>query len=46
MNQFTERHYQALIGYLKDGLRSGSLTRDSKLPSEAELAEILAADEE
>lgn len=42
MNQFTERHYQALIGYLKDGLRSGTLARDSKLPSEAELAEKLS----
>lgn len=42
MNQFTERHYQALIGYLKDGLRSGELKKDYKLPSEAELAEKLS----
>lgn len=42
MNQFTERHYQALLGYLKDGFRSGELSCGSKLPSESELAQQLS----
>lgn len=42
MNHFEQRHYQALVQYLKDGLRSGSLTKDSRLPSEVELAEKLS----
>ncbi len=42
MNQFTERHYQALLGYLKEGVRSGALHDGSKLPPEAELAELLS----
>lgn len=42
MNQFTQRHYQTLLAYLKDGLRSGELTNDTKLPSEAALAECLS----
>ena len=32
MNQFTERHYQALLRYLKEGVRSGTLQDGSKLP--------------
>lgn len=42
MNQFTERHYQALLRYLKEGVRSGTLRDGSKLPSEQELAEHLS----
>ncbi len=42
MNQFTERHYQALLKYLKDGLRSGEFKDGSKLPSEQELADRLS----
>lgn len=42
MNQFTQRHYQALVSYIKDGLRSGELHIDSRLPSEAELASRLS----
>ena len=42
MSQFTQRHYQALLRYLKDGLRTGALKNGSKLPSEAELASILS----
>ena len=38
MNQFTQRHYQALLGYLKTNLRSGALHDGSRLPSESELA--------
>lgn len=42
MNQFTERHYQALLRYLKEGIRSGKLHDGSKLPPETELAELLS----
>ena len=42
MNQFTERHYQALLRYLKEGVRSGTLQDGSKLPPERELAELLS----
>ena len=42
MNQFTERHYQALLRYLKEGVRSGTLQDGSKLPPERELAEHLS----
>lgn len=42
MNQFTERHYQALLTYLKDALRTGELKDGSKLPSEQELADRLS----
>lgn len=41
MNQFTQRHYQALLRYIKDSLRSGKLLNDGKLPPETELAAIL-----
>ena len=42
MNQFTQRHYQALLGYLKNALRTGALQDGSRLPSEDELAETLS----
>ena len=42
MNQFTQRHYQALLGYLKNGLRTGALHDGSRLPSEETLAEELS----
>ncbi len=42
MNQFTERHYHALLRYLKEGVRSGTLHDGSKLPPERELAELLS----
>jgi len=42
MNQFTERHYQALLRYLKEGVRNGTLHDGSKLPPERELAEHLS----
>ena len=38
MNQFTQRHYQALLGYLKTNLRSGALHDGSRLPPEQALA--------
>ena len=38
MNQFTQRHYQALLGYLKTNLRSGALHDGSRLPPEEALA--------
>ena len=41
MNQFTQRHYQALLGYLKTNLRSGALHDGSRLPPEDRLAEEL-----
>ena len=41
MNQFTQRHYQALLGYLKTNLRSGVLHDGSRLlPEEALAAEL------
>ena len=38
MNQFTQRHYQALLGYLKKNLRSVALHDGSRLPPEDTLA--------
>ncbi len=42
MNQFTQRHYQALLGYLKNALRTGQLHDGSRLPPEEELAASLS----
>ena len=42
MNQFTQRHYQALLGYLKTNLRSGTLQDGSRLPPEDVLAAELS----
>ncbi len=42
MNQFTQRHYQALMGYLKSSLQAGTLQDGSRLPSEELLAQELS----
>ena len=42
MNQFTQRHYQALLAYLKKSLRTGELHDGSRLPPEEELAATLS----